>query len=196
MNDIVIVFLEIFFSVVLGLLIANLIEWIMHKYILHISGRNKKSFWAFHFHEHHVIVKKNHFIDHHYHKFPFGNHPQGKEVWALILTSVVLIPLFFVLPYLTITFWYCVANYYFVHKKSHLNPEWAKQYLPWHYDHHMGKNPDANWCVTKPWFDYLFGTREFRPNSFYENNVLGLPYLPNFLLRFLPKPVTLGKVIS
>lgn len=31
--------------------------------------------------------------------------------------------------------------------------------IPWHYDHHMNSNQDANWCVTKPWFDYLMGTR-------------------------------------
>ena len=24
----------------------------------------------------------------------------------------------------------------------------------------MGPNPHANWCVTRPWFDHLLGTRE------------------------------------
>ena len=24
----------------------------------------------------------------------------------------------------------------------------------------MGPNQDANWCVTRPWFDILMGTRE------------------------------------
>jgi sterol desaturase/sphingolipid hydroxylase (fatty acid hydroxylase superfamily) len=28
-----------------------------------------------------------------------------------------------------------------------------------HYDHHMGKNQDSNWCVTRPWFDWVMGTR-------------------------------------
>ena len=32
--------------------------------------------------------------------------------------------------------------------------------LPWHVDHHMGRNPDLNWGVTRPWFDLLLGTRE------------------------------------
>ncbi len=40
------------------------------------------------------------------------------------------------------------------------DPEWGKEHLPWHYDHHMGPNQDSNWCVTKPWFDDLLGTRE------------------------------------
>ena len=51
-------------------------------------------------------------------------------------------------------------RYYFVHKKAHLNPEWAKEKLPWHYEHHMGKNQDSNWCVTFPLWDYILGTRQ------------------------------------
>ena len=38
--------------------------------------------------------------------------------------------------------------------------EWAREHLPWHYDHHMGPNQHANWCVTKPWADIVMGTRE------------------------------------
>mgnify|MGYP007089505962 CR=1 FL=1 len=49
---------------------------------------------------------------------------------------------------------------YFIHKKSHLDPEWCKEKLPWHYDHHMGKNQNTNWCVVHPLADYLMGTRK------------------------------------
>ena len=31
--------------------------------------------------------------------------------------------------------------------------------MPWHYDHHLGKNQDANWGVTTDWVDRVFGTR-------------------------------------
>jgi hypothetical protein len=31
--------------------------------------------------------------------------------------------------------------------------------MPHHYDHHMGSNQDANWCVSYPWFDWILGTR-------------------------------------
>jgi sterol desaturase/sphingolipid hydroxylase (fatty acid hydroxylase superfamily) len=50
--------------------------------------------------------------------------------------------------------WYSAGNYYYIHRRAHLEPEWAKRKIPWHYDHHMNSNQDANWCVTKPWFDY------------------------------------------
>ncbi len=36
---------------------------------------------------------------------------------------------------------------------------WARARLPWHYDHHMGPDQDATWCVTRPWFDVVMGTR-------------------------------------
>ena len=55
--------------------------------------------------------------------------------------------------------WYAGFNYFYKHRRSHLDPEWAKQNLKHHYDHHMGRDQDANWCVTQPWFDYLMGTR-------------------------------------
>ena len=55
---------------------------------------------------------------------------------------------------------YATANYYYTHKHAHLDPEWARAKLPWHVDHHLAPNQDANWCVTRPWFDLILGTRE------------------------------------
>ena len=40
------------------------------------------------------------------------------------------------------------------------DPAWMRRYLPWHYDHHLGRNQHANWCVTYPLADYVLGTRE------------------------------------
>jgi sterol desaturase/sphingolipid hydroxylase (fatty acid hydroxylase superfamily) len=52
-----------------------------------------------------------------------------------------------------------MALYYTRHKRAHLDPEWAREHLPWHYDHHLGPDQDQNWCVTFPWFDWVVGTR-------------------------------------
>jgi sterol desaturase/sphingolipid hydroxylase (fatty acid hydroxylase superfamily) len=62
-------------------------------------------------------------------------------------------------PFFTGTMVYSAVHYYRVHKRSHLDPEWAREHLPWHYDHHMGPDQNVNWCVTRPWFDHLMGTR-------------------------------------
>lgn len=62
-------------------------------------------------------------------------------------------------PGFTLGVWTSLINYYYVHKRSHLDPEWGYKYLPWHYDHHMGPDQDKNWCVTFPLWDYVKGTR-------------------------------------
>lgn len=182
----------------LGLLTANATEWVMHKYVLHGMGKKQGTFWAFHFHEHHKEVRKHGYYDPNYERFPLGLHAQGKETWALIATSVALIPLFPVAPFFVGTLWYCAGNYYRVHKHSHNNPEWGQKNVPWHYDHHMGNKPGANWCVTKPWFDYIMGTRVFTKDGVREANVLGLQSIPKWLEpmleKVLPSPDQLGQV--
>ena len=42
----------------------------------------------------------------------------------------------------------------------------GKKYVPWHYDHHMGKNQDANWGVTTDWVDKLAGTKSSHPSKY------------------------------
>ncbi len=64
------------------------------------------------------------------------------------------------MPFFTATVWYSAWNYYRVHKRSHQDPEWGRRHLPWHVDHHLGPDQNANWCVTKPWFDYVMGTHK------------------------------------
>lgn len=144
----------------LGLLGANATEWLVHKYVLHGLGRNRRSFWSFHWHEHHRSVRRNGHRDADYERSVFAWNAQGKEALALAATGVCLLPLLPVAPFFVGTLLTCGVNYYRVHRRSHLDPDWARAHLPWHYDHHMGPNQDANWCVTRPWFDHLMGTRE------------------------------------
>lgn len=177
-----------------GLVAANAAEWLIHKHVLHGRGRDRRSFWAFHFHEHHRVVRENDYRDPNYARFPLGLHAQGKEAWALIGASAAVAPLFPVAPFFVGTLWYSAANYYRQHKRSHQDPDWAREHLPWHYDHHMGMNPNANWCVTRPWFDYVMGTREFREGGEREDNLLGLSRLPAWITRRLPSPSSLGRV--
>lgn len=135
-------------------------EWLTHKYLLHALGKNKKSTFSYHFHEHHRESRTNGFYDENYHRPLVGWHAQGKEALSLALVAAFYAPLFPVAPFFTGTVWYKLLSYYRIHKRSHLNPEWARTNVPWHYDHHMGPNQEANWCVTHPWFDELMGTRE------------------------------------
>lgn len=144
----------------LGLMAANASEWAIHKYWLHERGTKKGSFWAFHWHDHHRASRKNGYVDPDYAVPLYEASAQSKEALLLLGAAVAVAPMFPLAPFFTGTLWYSAINYYRVHKKGHLDPEWAREHLPWHYDHHMGPNQHANWCVTKPWFDIVMGTRE------------------------------------
>ena len=144
----------------LGLLYANATEWAVHKYVLHGLGKRKTSFWAFHWHDHHRTTRKNGHIDPAYQRPITSWNAQAKEAVALSALVATHLPLLPVAPLFTGTLVYSAVNYYKKHKRSHLDPEWAREELTWHYDHHMGPNQNANWCVTRPWFDDLMGTRQ------------------------------------
>lgn len=172
-----------------GLLIANAFEWAAHKYILHGTPRkgqpryspspaSMNSHWT-----HHRMVRKTQFADECY------EHGISDERTRLELLSLAVVATAasgvtllasrqnkgFVAAY-----WYSAANYFYVHRRAHLEPEWAKKSIPWHYDHHMNTIQDANWCVTRPWFDYLMGTREASSRGLIESNPLGLA-LPHWV---------------
>ena len=144
----------------LGWLYINASEWFIHKHVLHGLGRSKKSFWAFHWHDHHRESRRRGMADVQYEGKLFRKwDAQTKEATALLAGALVHLPLLPVAPFFTGTVWYRMWRYYHVHKRAHLDPEWAREHLPWHYDHHMGRNQNANWCVTHPFFDNLLGTR-------------------------------------
>lgn len=157
----------------LGLFAVNAAEWAMHKHVLHDIGREKDSYWHQHW-IHHRDTRRNGFYDDMYETFPIGFHSQGQETFPLIGSAIVLAPLFPIAPFFTMTCWYGAFNYWRIHRKSHLDPQWARENLPWHVDHHEGVNQDTNWCVTRPWFDYVMGTREPTGKATVETNRLGM----------------------
>lgn len=144
----------------IGLAYTNAGEWFIHKYMLHGLGQNKRSFWSFHWHEHHKEARGHDMFDSQYTRSVFSWTPQGKEALALTLSAIAHLPLLPIFPFFTATVLWRTWNYYKVHKRAHLDPQWAKEHLSWHYDHHMGKNQNANWCVSHPWFDHVMGTRK------------------------------------
>tara|TARA_Y100000310_G_scaffold324332_1_gene386075 strand:- start:1053 stop:1529 length:477 start_codon:yes stop_codon:yes gene_type:complete len=146
-------------AAVFGVLYATLLEWLLHKYILHGLGKNKKSYWAFHWHSHHKTCRKNKNSDINY-KFP-GGPPVKKEIISLLLLTIIHIPLWYVSKIFYLTLVLCAIRYFYMHRKSHLNIEWGRKKMPWHHDHHMGTNQDTNWGVTTDLMDLLMNTRVY-----------------------------------
>lgn len=146
-------------GVALGIVVANAGEWLIHKHVLHGLGADRQSYWAFHWHDHHRHARRNSFRDEAYERSVFEPGGKSREALGLLSMAAAVSPLFPVAPWFVGTLWASGAAYYAVHRQSHLNPAWAKKWVPWHYDHHMGANQHANWCVTFPLMDYVMGTR-------------------------------------
>ncbi len=142
----------------IALLYVNAVEWTVHRYALHGLGKNRDSMWAFHWHDHHRASRQNDMIDPDYEGQAFIS-LDNREAISLVSVTLIHLPLLWVAPGFVLGVAYGAMNYWRVHKRSHLDPEWARENLPWHVDHHMGPNQDANWCVTRPWFDHIMGTR-------------------------------------
>lgn len=148
------------FGFALGIIAANGFEWAFHKYALHGLGRKKTSFWAFHWHEHHKNVRKSAGYDAMYREPILDTPSKLKEVLGVVTGPFLFAPLIPVLPGFFVGGCVSSAVYYFMHKRAHLDPAWARKWVPWHVDHHLGPNQHKNWCVTWPLFDWIMGTRE------------------------------------
>ena len=164
--------ISILAQIVVAFLYANFVEWMWHKHVFHGLGKKKNSKFSSHWREHHRDVRKTGGFDLSY-KNAVGT-PGGptREALELVVGALIHTPLLFYFPAFAITVWIHAAAYFLIHRKSHLDIKWAKKYVPWHYDHHMGKNQDANWCVTVPVWDHILGTRlYFLRDEEYNNHV-------------------------
>ena len=172
-----------------GLLVANAFEWAAHKYILHGTPRkgqpryspspaSMNSHWT-----HHRMVRKTQFADECYEQ-GLAHDRTRLELLYLGIVATAASGIVWLIPRgnkgMMAAFCYSAGHYFYVHQRAHLEPEWAKKRIPWHYDHHMNTIQDANWCVTRPWFDYLMGTREASSRALIESNPLGVS-LPQWL---------------
>jgi hypothetical protein len=140
--------------VIIGLVYANCLEWALHRYVLHGLGKTKGTIWSFHFHGHHKISRKNKGVDLDYKTWGF----KKENMFLLILLLVHLPTLLFSYSFFFTLSLYTFL-YYFMHRKSHLDAGFCRTWMPWHWDHHMGRDQDANWCVLFPLADYVFRTR-------------------------------------
>src|SRR4051812_29940770 len=106
----------------LGLLAANATEWLVPKYVLHGLGSDKRSFWSFHWHEHHKNARKHGQVDPDYQRpVTSGWNGQSKEALALVGTAIAGAALFPVAPFFAGTVVYSTINYYRKHKRAHLD---------------------------------------------------------------------------
>ena len=145
-------FLEIF----LAWVYSHLLEYVLHRFFLHNPKR--KLLFKSHFGDHHKESRKSDMVDSKYAvKLDILGDPELK---GLILLAILHLPVFYFFPVAYITLILSSISYGLLHYRSHQDIHWARNNLPWHYDHHMGPNQNANWGVRSDIFDIIFGTRK------------------------------------
>ena len=80
------------------------------------------------------------------------------EPVSLSILLLIHLPVVFYFPFSYATLIFSAASYYYHHRKSHIDVEWGKKNMPWHHEHHMGKNQHMNWGVRTNIFDKIFNT--------------------------------------
>ena len=147
-------------QILMGIAYSQILEWVLHNKVLHGKRAINGKLFSFHFHHHHAITRKNDGLDPMYKQSPFQRNGPSKELRALALLALPHIAVLPIVPFFIFGTYIGAIRYYYVHRKSHIDLEWAKENVPWHYDHHMGPNQHANWGVTGCWVDVLMGTRQ------------------------------------
>ena len=132
----------------LGIIIANVIEYSIHRYVFHGWGKKKKSIFAFHLREHHIVARRNKFLD---------NKVSVKEVFGLPALLAILFPLYFLSNALYLGLAVYGLLFFILHNIQHKFPDVAKKYFWWHWNHHM-KNQNKSWNVVLPITDLVMGT--------------------------------------
>ena len=135
---------------VLGFLYGSVLEYGIHDVIFHRLGKKKGSMWAYHLKGHHVLSRKNNFVD-----------LTESKIESLGMMLLILIHLPIIV--FNFGFWFGVTlhavAFNVLHGLQHRHPEFTKKYMRWHWEHHM-KDSNKNFGVVTPWMDYLFGTRK------------------------------------
>ena len=121
-------------------------EWAVHRY-LHPAP------------QHHVRVTANGGYDPAYEGWPWTSPTQRRELAVLAGLAVAHVPLLPIAPFYAGTMLYCLHRYRRDHRRAHLDPAWARDHLPHHYEHHLGQR-DRNFGVVWSWVDSLTRTRD------------------------------------
>lgn len=161
----------IFLGIIAGYVYSTAMEWVVHNWVYHRLGKKLGGMLNFHLKEHHRDTSVHRGIDPAIVEGKLGWNAHGREAIGLTFLVLVHSPIVLVSPAFFATLCGMAILYRVMHVKSHQDPEWCKRYMPWHWEHHFGADPHANWCITSDWFDRLVGTRKRYPHLFEEEQL-------------------------
>ena len=131
-----------------GFIHGSLIEYLVHRYLFHGLGKKKDSIFAYHLRDHHLVSRRNDFID---------NKLSAHEAIGVVFLIALHVPALFLSAYLFAGIAFYAFLFVVLHNTMHKTPGLAKKYFWWHWNHHM-KNQNKSWNVVLPIFDLLTGT--------------------------------------
>jgi hypothetical protein len=157
--------LEITLSLAAAYVWGTAHEWFWHRVLFHgVGGRSKRGPASFHLHEHHPRVTRLGGLDPAFGNWRFKLKPNGgpyngrvTEILGLLAIAAAHAPLVLWVPWFYAGFFAHGLRYHYMHRRCHLDLDWARTHTPWHWLHHFG-HPNANYCITSDWFDKLVGT--------------------------------------
>ena len=147
-------------QIAIAWLYGHIMEYSLHRWVLHKWGAKKGRSLSFHFYGHHRDARLNSFKDSTYSGFPLRRDAAGKELLSLIFLLVIHFPIFIYFPWAYYALVFSVCSYYYFHRRGHQDPEWAQKNIPWHYDHHMALNQNKNFGVRSDFIDRVLKTRQ------------------------------------
>lgn len=153
-------------SIALGYVYSTAMEWVVHCGVYHRLGSRLGGSFNFHLKEHHRDTRIHRGLDPAFASQTWSWDAHGREAFGLLLLVGLHAPLAVVAPWFFGTVCAMAVLYHYCHRRSHVDAAWCKERLPWHWEHHMGSDPHANYCLTSDWFDRLVGTRKRFPQLF------------------------------
>jgi len=145
---------SIFLQVACAWLYGHILEYFLHR-VMH-DFKRFPFFFKHHFSGHHKISRKNEMRDQSYDNI--FTKASLFEVLSLAAGAIVHLPLLFIWPFAYLTLLASIGQYYWMHRRAHIDVEWGKKRMPWHYQHHMSKDQHKNWGVRSDIIDRLMRT--------------------------------------
>tara|TARA_R110001583_G_scaffold88575_1_gene229508 strand:+ start:200 stop:676 length:477 start_codon:yes stop_codon:yes gene_type:complete len=137
---------------VCGWFYGHILEYFLHR-VMH-DYKRFPFFFKHHFSGHHKLSRQNEMRDESYDNI--YKKSSLFECIGLLIGILFHLPVLYFFPFAYIALLVGAAQYYWMHRKSHIDVDWGKKHMPWHYDHHMAKNQHDNWGVRSNIIDRIY----------------------------------------
>ena len=139
----------------LGFAYGSFAEHFIHRKLFHEFGKSKNSIFSFHLRGHHLIARKNNFVD---------NRFSWREALGVPLVLLIHLPVAILFKPMFLGMTLYGALFVIIHNAMHRFPEFSRKYIWWHWNHHM-MNQNKSFNVVAPIADIVLRTLQPRAKN-------------------------------